>query len=138
MKYSAKYNTADPKIGFVSVGEVLTDAQVKALGQEKIDELVKGGLLIEMRDAPKAETAAPVQEETREGEAEEREQDETEPEETGSGEDEEDEDAEIPEPDDMSDIVPEGEADKPEAAADSKRGRRKKANEGKDSGNGQD
>ena len=139
MKYCARYNTADPKIGFVSVGEVLTDKQAEALGKEKIDELVKDGLLIAVGGTPEAEPHTPAQEEAGEDEAEEQGQTEADPDELdGDGEDEEDEDAEIPVGDDMDDIVPGDEADKPEAAADSKRGRRKKANEGKDSGNGQD
>lgn len=45
MTYYAKTNTADPRTGFISVGEVLTDAQTDALGKDKLNELVERGVL---------------------------------------------------------------------------------------------
>ena len=45
MKYYAKTNTADPKIGFITTGEYLTDEQAKALGEEKLRELTMRGVL---------------------------------------------------------------------------------------------
>lgn len=45
MKYYAKTNTADPRTGFISTGEILTDAQVEALGEEKLQEMVARGVL---------------------------------------------------------------------------------------------
>ncbi|MBR3740571.1 MAG: hypothetical protein IKN04_08935 [Clostridia bacterium] len=128
MKYCARYNTADPRIGFVSVGEILTDEQARMLGKDKIAELVNDGVLYAVRETTEAETEASSQEEPLE-DGGELEQAESSPDETDAGEDdsdgEADEDAEIPEPDDMSDIVPEDKADEPEKHAENKRGRRK-------------
>lgn len=48
MKYCAMANTATLATGFIGYGQILTTKQVAALGQEKIRELVTGGLLKEM------------------------------------------------------------------------------------------
>lgn len=45
MKYYAKVNTAAPGVGLVTVGEVLTERQAAALGEEKIAELIRDGVL---------------------------------------------------------------------------------------------
>lgn len=58
MQYYAKVNTAGPKTGFISVGEMLTDRQVEALGEEKLAELVAVGVLEEMADDPKPVSAS--------------------------------------------------------------------------------
>ena len=58
MQYFAKVNTAGPKMGFISVGEMLTDRQVEALGEEKLAELVAVGVLEEMADDPKPVSAS--------------------------------------------------------------------------------
>jgi len=54
MQYYAKVNTADPRIGFVSVGEMLTEEQVSTLGKEKLDELTARGVLAACAASPKA------------------------------------------------------------------------------------
>ena len=54
MQYYAKVNTADPRIGFVSVGEMLTDDQARTLGKEKLDELTARGVLAACAASPKA------------------------------------------------------------------------------------
>ena len=138
MKYCAVYNTADPKIGAVSVGEVLEDWQVKALGDSKVARLVAEGLLKKIHDAPEAESAM-IDDSTNEHQSngEEAKDDQgNEAEETEDAIEDDEEDAVIPELDDMEDIIqdqePEAETDKP-----SKRGRRKKADEGTDSENRQ-
>ncbi len=61
MTYFAKTNTADPRTGFISVGEILTDAQADALGEDKLNELVKRGVLGVSGGAekPKSEQATP-------------------------------------------------------------------------------
>ena len=50
MMYYARTNTADPRVGLITVGEYLTDAQVKALGKEMLDALVERGVLGIERD----------------------------------------------------------------------------------------
>lgn len=45
MTYYTKTNTADPRTGFISVGEILTEAQADALGEDKLNELVERGVL---------------------------------------------------------------------------------------------
>ena len=42
MQYFAKVNTAGPKTGFISVGEMLTDRQVEALGSVSVQPPVGG------------------------------------------------------------------------------------------------
>lgn len=54
MQYCAIVNTATPATGLITVGEVLTDRQAAALGEEKLEELVRVGVLRVMRDAPSA------------------------------------------------------------------------------------
>lgn len=53
MDYYAKTNTGSPETGFVTIGEVLTAEQVTALGEEKIREMVKRGILAECGEATK-------------------------------------------------------------------------------------
>ena len=43
--YYAKVNTGSPTTGFISTGEVLTEEQTAALGEEKLAELVSVGVL---------------------------------------------------------------------------------------------
>lgn len=45
MQYYAKVNTADPRVGFLCVGDVLTDEQAAALGEEKLKELKERDVL---------------------------------------------------------------------------------------------
>ncbi len=80
-QYVALVNTASPRTGLITVGEVLTDRQAAALGQEKLDELVRKKVLApcgqeaeepdEAPDeaAPAPEAAEPAREEEA-GEAE--------------------------------------------------------------------
>lgn len=59
MTYYAKTNTADPRVGFIGRGEVLTEKQAGALGENKLEELLKRGVLGRMDDAePTPEPAA--------------------------------------------------------------------------------
>ena len=57
MAYYALTNTADPRTGFISIGEVLTDAQAAALGEDKLKELVACRVLAVCGEKPQA--AAP-------------------------------------------------------------------------------
>lgn len=45
MVYYAKVNTADPRVGLITVGEYLTDAQASALGEDLLEKLVARGVL---------------------------------------------------------------------------------------------
>lgn len=45
MVYYAKVNTADPRVGLITVGEYLTDAQASALGEDLLEKLVTRGVL---------------------------------------------------------------------------------------------
>ena len=45
MMYFAKVNTADPRVGMITVGEYLTDAQASALGEDLLEKLVARGVL---------------------------------------------------------------------------------------------
>ena len=119
MKYYALVNTAGPKTGFISVGEMLSDEQVQALGREKIEELVQErviGCLLE----------------DEEDEAEERPEDGAEDAQLSEGtedapmtdgaaeEGDEAEDDELPELDCADDVVSDA------AQAETRNGRRKK------------
>lgn len=112
MQYFAKTNTADPRIGFISVGEYLTEKQVEALGAEKVAELVARGVLAasgeKPTDAVSPDDAAPAEQEIEAPEA--RDDEETEP-----------DDEELPELAMTEDIV----NDQPEAPVAKKGGRRK-------------
>ena len=57
MKYCAKTNTADPKTGFITKGEYLTDQQAEALGEEKLRDMVARGILSAEGGSPR--TAEP-------------------------------------------------------------------------------
>ncbi len=59
MKYYAKVYTGNPETGLISPGEMLTDKQVKQLGEEKILELCGRGVLGQM---PGKEAEAPAKE----------------------------------------------------------------------------
>lgn len=84
MQYYALVNTASPATGFISIGEVLTDKQAEALGDEKIVELVREKVL-----AP-CGAEKPAEEEQTEPAAEETQQPEPDDEEEAAdGEDEE-------------------------------------------------
>lgn len=89
MTYYAKTNTADPRTGFISTGEILTDAQVDALGEEKLTELVERGVLgIQGGTAkPAPKKPAPVDEPDDEPEDEPEEADEAEEAEEADDED---------------------------------------------------
>lgn len=54
MKYYAKTNTADPKTGFITKGEYLTDQQAEALGEEKLRDMVERGVLGAIGESPRA------------------------------------------------------------------------------------
>ena len=45
MKYYAKTNTGAPKAGFITRGEVLTKKQEEALGEERLRDMVRRGVL---------------------------------------------------------------------------------------------
>ena len=45
MMYYAKVNTADPRVGLITVGEYLTDAQASTLGEDLLEKLVARGVL---------------------------------------------------------------------------------------------
>ena len=77
MQYYAKTYTADPKTGLLTPGEYLTEAQVAALGEDRIADMVKRGILCAAGEKPakpqqaaksetpaekKAEKAAPAEE----------------------------------------------------------------------------
>jgi len=53
MKYYAKTNTATPATGFITVGEVLTEKQAEALGEEKLRDMVKRGVLGATGESPR-------------------------------------------------------------------------------------
>lgn len=53
MKYYAKTNTADPAIGFITVGEYLTDKQAEALGEDKLRDMVRRGVLKSVDNSPR-------------------------------------------------------------------------------------
>lgn len=59
MKYYAKVYTGNPETGLISPGEMLTDKQVKQLGEEKILELCGRGVLGQI---PGKEAEAPAKE----------------------------------------------------------------------------
>ena len=59
MKYCALVNTASPGTGLITVGEVLTEKQMAALGADKINELVRDGVLDACGEAPAAPRPAP-------------------------------------------------------------------------------
>ena len=122
MKYSAITYTADPHIGLVSPGEMLTEEQVNALGTEKIAELVERKVLMawpEERNAAFVAERTPAPEPT----GDKKESKEENPEEENPEDETEDEDDQ-PELDAMEDIVSD---DAPEPAAPKKNGGRRKA-----------
>lgn len=112
MQYFAKTNTADPRTGFISVGEYLTEKQVEALGMEKIAELVSRGVLAATEDAP--ETVSPTPADVAESEP-------AITPELSEVNDEADDEETLPELELAEDIV----KDQPEAPAPKKGGRRK-------------
>lgn len=120
MKYYAKANTASPETGFISTGEMLTDAQAAALGEEKLRELVKRGVLgVTEERAAQADTGPeePRQEQKPEQEAPDTEADPA---------DEEDDLPELGITEDLvNDDADEAAADEP--AGDAKKGGRRKA-----------
>ena len=58
MQYYAKVNTAHPATGFITTGEVLTEKQARALGAEKIAELIERGVLAACGENPQAAPSA--------------------------------------------------------------------------------
>ena len=54
MQYYTKTNTADPRIGFITKGEILSEEQVESLGEEKLTELVLREMLGAIEDKQKA------------------------------------------------------------------------------------
>ena len=116
-KYCAKTNTADPRTGFISMGEILTDAQAEALGEEKLQELVERGVLGVMGGG--TETPAPKQPDPEE--PEEEPEDEPEDEADADDEDEEAEDEDDLPTLDAGDVIEDEQPAKPAA----KRGGRK-------------
>jgi len=70
MKYYAKTNTADPRVGFISVGYVLTEEEAGKLGEEKIRELAARGVLAACGEEKKPQAEAPKQEPAKEPEPE--------------------------------------------------------------------
>lgn len=98
MKYYAKTNTADPRVGFLSVGCVLTEEEAGKLGEEKIRELVARGVLAACgEEEPQEEAPKPEPAKAPEPEPEPEMEPETEPE----TESESDEPMELPMGDDI-------------------------------------
>lgn len=62
MQYYAKTYTADPKTGLLTPGEFLTEAQVAALGEDRIANMVERGVLAVTGGTP-AQTEAPAKSE---------------------------------------------------------------------------
>lgn len=71
MAYYALTNTADPRTGFISIGEVLTDAQAAALGEDKLKELVACRVLAVCGEKPQAAAPSPAPTGSAEGTPEE-------------------------------------------------------------------
>ena len=109
MQYYAKVNTASPATGFISIGEVLTEKQAAALGEEKLNELVKDNVLGVCADENKPAPAS--------------EPDGTDENADDAGSEETDEDEELPELEMTPDMV----NDKAEEAPAPKNGGRRKA-----------
>lgn len=62
MQYYAKTYTADPKTGLITPGELLTETQVDALGEDRIADMVERGVLGVTGGKP-AQTEAPAKSE---------------------------------------------------------------------------
>lgn len=75
MLYCAKTNTADPRTGFISVGEILSDEQTAALGEEKLRELVERGVLEALGGGKAIPKPVPIRVETQIAEPEEEPED---------------------------------------------------------------
>lgn len=115
MKYYAKTYSASPKHGLITPGEVLSDEQVTELGEEKIADMVRRGLLGTLAEEAEVEEAGSEPD----GNAGSVKGDEAEAEDTTGG-DEGGED-ELPELD-AADAI--GEEEKPAAKPARKSGRR--------------
>ena len=84
MKYYAKTNTADPRVGFISVGYVLTEEEAGKLGEDKVNELVARGVLAPCgEEKPQGEAPKPAPEPEPEKESEPVKEPESEPETEG-------------------------------------------------------
>lgn len=59
MDYYAKTNTGSPETGFITAGEYLTEEQKAALGEEKLRDMVKRGVLCAEGQAEKPEPEKP-------------------------------------------------------------------------------
>ena len=120
MQYYAKVNTASPATGFISIGEVLTEKQAAALGEEKLNELVRNNVLgvcaDENKPAPASEPDGTDEDQSTESEADSEDADD-------AGSEETDEDEELPELEMTPDMV----NDKAEEAPAPKNGGRRKA-----------
>ena len=120
MDYYAKTNTGTPETGFISTGEYLTKEQVAALGEEKLRDMVKRGVLGATGESPRRpEPPAEKVKDAPEPEAEPEEQIEEEAE-AEPAEEAEDAEDELPALD-AGDVI----EDEPPAAAPKKRGGRK-------------
>lgn len=117
MQYYAKTNTADPRTGMIHISEVLTEAQEKALGEEKLAELVQRGVLGvlggESQKKPgKATNKKPVPE------TEDEPEEDTEDENEDETEDESEEDPEGEAEEEGDDDAGDGEGEMPELSED--------------------
>ncbi len=131
MQYCAKTYTGDPKTGLLTPGEILTEEQVTALGEDRIASMVERGILAVTGETPaqteqgaKSEKPAGKKNKKPEPAAEETDAaDEDDGEESEGGEDEDNEE-ELPELDAADAIC---EEEKPaEKPAKSGRGRKTK------------
>ena len=107
MTYYAKTNTADPAVGLLRIGEVLTDEQVAALGAEKVGSMVRRGVLGIEKDSPIEEFHPAAAAEPPAAKAEK-------PEKGEEADDGEDGEGEMPELEIGDDLIGEGDAPEPE------------------------
>lgn len=110
MLYYAKVNTATPATGLITIGSVLTDKQVKALGEEKLAELVRENVIVAKSGQASTEEPEGSTEETL---AEDLEAKDPESATTESEEYEDEDEEELPELSPTSDIVSDETNDKP-------------------------
>ena len=130
MAYFAKVNIGIPPYEVVTIGEILKDHHIQALGEERLNELVKENALGVQRDASPTPATAPAEEQPEEeNAAEEAEQDETEGETVEAAEEtggEETEELALP----MDELVNDAPAE--DTVETSKKKGRKKKNEDQD------
>lgn len=121
MEYYAKTNTGSPETGFITAGEYLTKKQAEALGEEKLRDMVKRGVLGVTGESPRRpEPPAEKDAQEPDTEPEAAAEDADEPEEAEEPEETEEAEDDLPALD-AGDVI----ADEPPAKPASKRGGRK-------------